>query len=447
MDDFIENFRTSLERLEVFRQRFLQMNTDNVNFSKDVSSNLQRINQSINLLKTKIGEYISKISTLEQQIQQNQTDAGNNQADVQRLTQENQQLQTTIDQQQQQMAELTSKLTAIEQEKENLQQQQEQLNKEKAALKQIVDGHPEQAQQQLTTALEQEKELCQKRIDELNQQIQELTQRLNEHNANQLSNGQTVRQNQQQIDELQKNNQALLADNEKLKELIVTGTQKINDILAEVQNLPSGEFTNNIQLINGLITEINQNLDEIEGNNSGPIPVPPVPGSMPVPPVPGPMAAPTPMQKLVQQNAFFNSNSNSNPNIQIYNSSIPFNTLIQQLKTKINNMKGTGSPRENKYSDLLSRLQNAQNENDINQIIELVKTDQMFKQFLNGNPNPTITGGRKTRRRIKKSRKQKQTKKQKGGFIYNTHSKRISAKRTPSRNSNKKNKTKRTRFF
>jgi hypothetical protein len=292
-------------------------------------------------------------------------------------------------------------------------------------LQQIVDGHPEEAQKQLRDALDQQQEECQKRIDALQQQIQELTQRLN---------GQTVRQNQQQIDELQKNNQELLANNEHLKQLIETGTQQINGILAEVQNLPSGEFTNNIQLINGLISEINKNLDEIEGNNSGPMP-----GTL----VPGPM----PMPKLVRQNGFFISNSNSNPNIQIYNSSIPFNTLIQQLKTKINNMKGTGSPRENKYSDLLSRLQNAQNENDINQIIELVKTDQMFKQFLNGNPNPTITGGRKTRHRIKKSRKQKQTKKQKGGFIYNTHSKRMSAKRTLSRNINKKNKTKRTRFF
>jgi DNA repair exonuclease SbcCD ATPase subunit len=441
MSDFIENFRTSLEGLEQFHQRFLQMNTSNLDFSKDVSTKLQRINQSINVLKTKIGEYISKIATLEQQIQQNQNDAGSNQAQVQQLTQENQQLQTTIDQQQQQMSELTSQLTALNQEKENLEQQQQQLNQEKAALQQIVDGHPEQAQKQLRDALDQQQEECQKRIDALQQQIQELTQRLNENNTVQLSKGQTVRQNQQQIDELQKNNQELLANNQQLKQLIETGTQQINDILAQVQNLPSGEFTNNIQLINGLINEINKNLDEIEG----PIQMPgtPVPGPMPMPgpPVSGPIQMP----KLVRQNGFFNSNSN--PNIQIYNSSIPFNTLIQQLKTKINNMKGTGSPRENKYSDLLSRLQNAQNENEINQIIELVKTDQMFKQFLNGNPNPTITGGRKTRRRIKKSLKQKKTKKQKGGFIYNTHSKRMSAKRTPSRNSNKKNKTKRTRFF
>ena len=46
-------------------------------------------------------------------------------------------------------------------------------------------------------------------IDELNQQIQELTQRLNEHNANQLSNGQTVRQHQQQIEDLKQDNTQL----------------------------------------------------------------------------------------------------------------------------------------------------------------------------------------------------------------------------------------------
>jgi chromosome segregation ATPase len=325
-----------------------------------------------------------------------------------------------------------SKLTELEQEKQNLEQQQEQLNQEKSALQQIVDGHPDQAQKQLRDALDQQQKECQKRIDELNQQIQELSQRLNEHNANQLSNGQTVRQHQQQIDELQKKNQVLLADNDKLKELIETGTQQINGILADVQNLPSGEFTNNIQLINNLITEINQNLEQIEGNN--------IPGAMPMP---GAVSIPAPMQMppLVRQNAFFNPNPNSN--IQIWNSSIPFNTLIQQLNSKI---KQIGSS-DNKYSQILNKLQNARSEDEINQIINFVKTDQMFKQFQTGKPNPIITGGRKIRRRTKKNHKQKQTKKQRGGFVYKTRSKRMSTKRTISRNSGKINKTKRTKSF
>lgn len=425
-DNFIQQFDEKMKQLDDLRSRVDSTIVMNKNFTQNLKERLNKINNSITTLYGLIGDLIKNKNNFENDLNANKTNIQKNTDEItiykqtinnlrvekqqmeQRLTEQEQTIREKINEKQNIVAENEAKLR-------DLKQANERQQTELSALREQITNQGTQKDKEHTEALkllneQNEKQLAEQeaqlltRISELENQITALNQQLSSNNE-QLTNSQQslqqqINEKQQQIEQLTNENQTLQGVNQDLHQRIQLATQAIQTAVEDLTKLMNEVSNATTQkdidiILNSITQQIEESINMINNNIKG--------------------------QPLNGQDGVANDTQQSNntfsklsdDQVTKNNIDIVFENL-KSYKSKLNK----DSVEENRVTKSI---------NDINSQYSNGKlTEQKLKQFYN---NAFQKGGKRTRKmrknKMRKTKKQKKNKKhQKGGFLYNTNTKR-----------------------
>jgi len=419
---FLVEFQEKMDKLANIRRNLQTSIQFKQQFTNDIKTKLGEINNKVKLisgliyeLKTKVdnlqiqvGEHTTFIGDKERQIVEINQRISNTLAEKDRVTQE---FNEHRDKTQSQITEQQNKIDNLEAQLRDLTQLKETADNQLKALQAEIQAKGDQKDRQHTEEIakiavknqqqlqEQEEELTQ-RINECEGRItdfqNQLNQKENEHQQTQQQLDEKQNQSQEQVFELQNQISFLTQENDKLIQRLIAATQAINEANNEletiVNSVPNAQTKQEVDaLLNEITQQLEQSIENISRATQGQI-----------------------------QNSTLLVNS---PNNEQYNVETNFQNL---MNIHANNTQ------YGEYSAFMRTLQNknkGQLMSAINQLIRNAqngdKTSQvMLKQILEANKlivkPPQRAGKHYKRKTTKKNRKQK------GGFIYKTSSKRRS---------------------
>jgi chromosome segregation ATPase len=425
-NQFLIEFQKSLDKLVGVRQNIQASVQMREKFSNDLKQSLTQINGRLKDLASKIINLKNSIDTLQNQVQSNTTSIDDKSQQLEALQQqiiqlENERknaieqfnkdkidLQGKIDQKQQQIDELESQLRDLTTQKDSLENQKVVLDNEKNALRSELENKGQiqgeraeqitmQSEESLQRLQQQQTELtkkiddCEAKINDLEQQLkskeEELTKINQDNIIQQNATAESTQNLQQQIESLTKQNEDLIQRIIQTTQIINESADEFDTILKSVPNAQTQEE------VNELLKQIEESIENISNA----------------------------LQGQGQQQSEANK-LNFNTPINILDFQGNFSTTISKselLKLLNKNDKALSKynpSASNKYREAVEYINNLQSTNP-EDITNYLKEKRIV---VNKNKTIPILGGRKT----KKIRKQK--KKQKGGFTYNTNSKRKS---------------------
>lgn len=430
-NDFINQFDSAMANLQRVKQN-IQAGIDfKTTFTNDLKTQLGRINERMGVLAGLIRTLKQRADGLEQDIADNTGLITQKDNELQQLRQQVQDLtvqrdnlanqladqqralQGTIDQQEQQLRQLNQEKTTLENQVQALRTDLENRGDPAAHAAEIqrITDESEQRLQQLNNTIAEK----QQRVEALERQLQEREQADNQQQQDLARQQVEV---QDRITQLTNQINDLTQRNESLKNKLIAATDAIveasNTLQQITDNVPN---VNTKREVDDLIRQITEQIEASIENISRAAQGHPARGQGQA------QAAAIPPQNVQQGRFPF-----QDAEIQLYDSTAKRNIplTIGQLADLINT-KANQMPKPNNYSKALNELRNIQ---DIAQVQPILNRYNLnFK-------NRKISGGRKTRK----------IRRQKGGFVYKTTSKRRSitsssgrrSSRRSSRNSSRK---------
>ncbi|MEN9781943.1 MAG: hypothetical protein RL208_93 [Pseudomonadota bacterium] len=414
--NFLDDFQSKMDRLAQIRRDLQASVQFKEQFTNDLKARLGEINNKIKQLSGLINELKTKATDLETQVNNNMSSIGSKDAELQQLkdqitalTNEKEALVSTAAQQQEatktEMARLQGLIDESEAKLREVTQQKEVAENESQALKSELQSKGDQQ----TAHAEAIKQLTEQSQKSLQEQEAQLMQRINDCEGKLAGFEQQIKdkdielaQKQKAIEEatgqaqtsaqgLQQQIDVLKLENQNLIDRIIAATQAINEANDELQNIvntvPNAKTK---EEVDALLNEITQQI-ELSIQNIG--------------------------RAAQGQPAKGNIKPDTNITIRDIGSNndvnMPFGQLIELVKNKVSQIKDENASK--KYRDTLNQLRQI---NDVSQIQNILKQNGVsFK-------NNIIMGGRKTRK----------IRKQKGGFLYKSNTKRKKIKSSQIRN-------------
>jgi len=432
---FMVTFKENLEKLDQIHNTIITQMKEKNAFVGRVSAELVAIKDRLAVLGQKIAQLRQRVTELEGNIQNNSNDAKASEETIAQLRQENQQLIDERTRMQQEMQVMTNQQLQTQNKINDLEGQLRNLQAENEALNQQIQGHPDQAQQSIKEALERQQQENQqqmqaladqiadkdRQIGEAQQEIENLRQQISEH-------GNTINGNQKAVQEMQQRIAELTSQNDEMKKEIENANNVINTAIGEInQLLNDPQYTQNVQGVEQLLREITEHIKNIEDSLGG--------QGKGTGMLSGLFGGPQQEQQQQQQatgpgRPFIQQNLNTQ--LQINGEQINLDFFIKSLNKKVKEVSRNIGP-DNKYSKLLRDVYNASSIEELQNLIN--DNSNLFGNY--SLQNPVIRGGvmskyiktnkTKNKNKTKKQNKNKKSKKiQKGGFKYNTKTKRTS---------------------
>lgn len=421
---FLEDFEQKMGRLAEIRRQLQASIQFKTQFTNELTGKLRGINDKVRQLaglitqlrntaddlQRQVGEHTTSIGDRERQIGEINQRIANTSAEKDRVTQEFNEhrdrtqadindKQNRIEQMEEQLRQLTEQLRVANEQKENAENSLRALQAETQASGNQKDIQHAEAIRQLSEAnerqLQEQQQQLTQRIEEADRRVtdleQQLRQKTDEHQQTQQQLNDHQNQGQAQVAELQNQIDVLTRENEEIIRRLMAATQAINEaneeLAAIVDSVPNAQTK---QEVDALLNEITQQI-ELSIQNIG--------------------------RAAQGQPAKGNIKPDTNITIRDIGSNndvnMPFGQLIELVKNKVSQIKDENASK--KYRDTLNQLRQI---NDVSQIQNILKQNGVsFK-------NNIIMGGRKTRK----------IRKQKGGFLYKSNTKRKKIKSSQIRN-------------
>jgi len=417
---FLEDFQLKMDRLAQIRRDLQASVQFKEQFTNDLKVRLGDINNKIGQLSGLINELKTKATDLETRVNTNVASIGDKDRELQQLkdqitalTNEKDTLTSTVTQQQEatktEMANLQTKIDEYEAKLRELTQQKELADNELQALKTELQGKGEQqsahaeAIKQLTEqsqkSLQEQEAQLMKKITESDENIAQFEQQIRDKDIQLIEQqkaieaatgqAQTSAQGlQQQIDSLKLENQGLI-------DRIIAATQAINEANDELQNIvntvPNAKSKEEVDaLLNEITRQIELSIQNIGRAAQG-----------------QPPANANPIKIDDATNITLRDIGTQG------DVTIPFGKLTEMVANKVSQIKNESASK--KYRDALNQLRQI---TDVSQVQDVLSRNGVsFK-------NNVIMGGRKTRK----------NRKQKGGFLYKSSTKRKSIRSSRIRN-------------
>ena len=399
--DFLNEFEEQMARLAKIRGAIEQSLQFKEQFTNDLKTKLANINQKLKELSTIIKTLKGRADDLEGQIG---TNSGAINDKEQQLRELEQRIRDTEQQYESLRTQLTNEIKTRQQTIDDCEEQLRKLTEENELLKNQVSALNEQMRtsgdDQKATAAQKIKEITensQKQLDEqreqLTQQIDELQRKIEETNEekqkiqDELTGHQGTSQDQlqllqKQIDELKTENENLIFRLRAATESIKYATDKLEELMNSVPNAQTK------QEVDALLNEIEATISDISSTAQG-----------------------QPIRGTGEKLGMGESKLPDDTIIPIYdkntktNVGMSFSALKDQLKTKSEQVFRNTNIKNNKYERALKEMESIQSPDEIGPILR--------NKGINIKDN-NVMGGRKT----KKNRKQK------GGFIYKSNTRR-----------------------
>jgi len=425
MGDFLQNFQRSMDGLAALNDRIRSGLQTKSEFSANLLTKLRQINEQIRGLANKISALKQRLDALQLQVDTNTGSIGDKEALVQRLTQQVSELeaqrnilQTQLDElKQKTMADIAgfqsriddceSRFRAITDENKVLTERVRALEAELAGRGDIQAQHAQELKAQADAFAAQAQETMRQNDEEKaklreeilynSQQLEGCERELSKAEEKIAQNDANIDASQAQlrgqIDVLNGQVAALTTQNADLKSRIEAATVAINQASGNLEQLinafPNAQSNEDFRGIFDEITQSIQDIDHlIEGNG-----IPINPGPVPPVPVPVPPRSKTRNNSVLPPDTMITVQTIEGTPLQIR-----FSTLVVDLGNK----RGV-----QKYIQTLAEVRAATTPEEVSRILQ--KDGIKYK-------NGKMMGGRKT----------KKLRKQKGGFLYKTNTKRRS---------------------
>jgi chromosome segregation ATPase len=419
--DFLIKFQDSMSKLSNIRGNIQASIQSKEQFASELKRRLQEINSRLQELSGLIKDLKNKADNLEGQITTNTTSISNKDIELQQLrnqvaalaAERNSLIEKTAQQDnatKAQITQLQSQIDNYERQLRDLKQMSETKTAEVNALRQEMtksgDAKDAAHVQQIAQLTEQSRKQLEQQEAQLMQKEAQLMQRINECENKIAGFDQQIRERetmladkQRQIDQqilqaqnsgtaLQDQITSLKNENEQLIQKLIAATnaiyQSAEDLQMLMQSVPNAQTKQEIDaLLQTISQQIEQSLQNISRATQG-----------------------QPMMGQSMQGTQVGPNTP----IKIQGNTIIYNELVQQLGKKGTEVARNTGNQNNKYNIAVNELRTANNVSQIESILS--KNGISFK-------NGAIFGGKGKTRKYRK---------QKGGFIYRTSSKRRKTK-------------------